>query len=216
MADPGLNKLLNWAVRNSAQSTNGEDAPAEGAAPAGRGLDADALRALMGGPSDADRMKDAMTAIQSPQVDLDNKLIAFDNFEQLVEGIDNANNMENLALWVPLVEQLDNTVSELRCMAAWCISTAVQNNIQAQGRALALGIVSKLVTLGLNDEQVATRKKAITALSSEVRNYQPGMDELLKHLPKEHQPSSETVDATDMDAVDVLINKLREEVAKPR
>lgn len=77
-------------------------------------------------------MKGAMAAIKSSEVDLENKLIAFDNFEQMVENIDNANNIEALKLWDPLLKELENEEGELRAMAAWCIGTAVQNNEKAQ------------------------------------------------------------------------------------
>lgn len=136
MANPGLSELLKWSVENSAAS---RDDPAsqtdqQGTRDASRGLSADALAALLGGPSDADRMRDAMAAIVSPDVDLDNKLIAFDNFEQLIENLDNTNNMEPLGLWMPLVSQLNHEEPEMRRMAAWCIGTAVQNNPRAQER----------------------------------------------------------------------------------
>ena len=83
-------------------------------------------------------MKEAMAAIQSPDVDLENKLIAFDNFEQMVENIDNANNIEPLGLWTPLVALLAHDEAELRAMAAWCCGTAVQNNEKAQERVSPL------------------------------------------------------------------------------
>lgn len=136
MGDANLNNLLKWSIQNSANSTSNGDAGPLSETPANtsRGLDSDMLAALLGGPSDADRMRDAMAAIQSPDVDLENKLIAFDNFELLVENIDNANNIGNLGLWMPLVAQLDSSESKLRRMAAWCIGTAVQNNEKAQER----------------------------------------------------------------------------------
>ena len=99
-----------------------------------RGLDAQALQALMGGPSDADLMKESMAAIQSPEISIPNKLVAFDNLEQLIEQIDNANNMQNLGLWDPLLAVLESDESDLRRMAAWCMGTAVQNNVLAQER----------------------------------------------------------------------------------
>lgn len=141
MADAGLNGLLKWGIQNSgsADSANEpETADATGitnppARPFG-GLDQEALARLLGGPSDADRMREAMAAIESPNVDLDNKLIAFDNFEQLIENLDNANNMENMGLWPHLIEQLENPESELQRMAAWCVGTAVQNNVRSQER----------------------------------------------------------------------------------
>lgn len=79
-------------------------------------------------------MKESMTAILSPSLPLSNKLVAFDNFEQLIESLDNANNMEPLGLWTPLVDLLANEEADLRKMAAWCIGTAVQNNAQSQER----------------------------------------------------------------------------------
>ena len=165
----------------------------------------------MGGPSEADLMKAAMAAIIAPleDCDLENKLIAWDNFEQLIEGIDNANNMQPLGLWLPLVEQLDSEHSECRAWAAHCLNTAVQNNPACQERCLAINAVPKLVKQVLEDGDLAARKKAAGALSSEVRNYQPAADELVKCLPEDVW-SKGKVDASDMDAVDVLIGVVRE------
>lgn len=220
MTDPGLNKLLNWAVRNSANPEAAEDGAQLNGDPTSdnpsRGLDEQALKALMGGPSDADLMREAMAIIHAPDTTLENKLTAFDNYEQLIEGIDNSNNMESLGLWMPLVALLDSPEPDLRRMAAWCISTAVQNNPRAQDKVLSLDALPKLVDLALNDANPAVRKKAVSALSSEVRNYQPGMNEFLKHLPKEQHRSGASVDAGDMDAVDAIIGQLREQAAAPR
>lgn len=79
-------------------------------------------------------MKASMEALHSDEVDLENKLIAFDNFEQLVESMDNANNLEPLRLWTPLVQLLGHQNEDMRRMAAWCVGTAVQNNEKAQDR----------------------------------------------------------------------------------
>lgn len=136
MNDPTLSNLLKWGIKNSAAAKDDSEGESKSAPPTdpSRGFNSDMLAALLGGPSDADRMRDAMAAILSPDVDLDNKMIAFDNFELLVENIDNANNMGNLGLWMPLVDVLDSPESELRRMAAWCLGTAVQNNEKAQER----------------------------------------------------------------------------------
>lgn len=134
--DPGLNNLLKWSIENagpSAPSSNDTEAQA-GQRPSDRHLNADALRALMGGPNDADLMRESMAAIQNPDISLENKLVAFDNFEQLIENIDNANNMQPMGLWTPLVELLGSEEAELRRMAAWCMGTAVQNSAKAQER----------------------------------------------------------------------------------
>ena len=137
--DPGMNQLLKWSIENSEASRNDPTSTTDTKAerpdwPSGRSLNPEALKSLMGGPSDADLMKESMAAIESPDISIENKLIAFDNFEQLIESIDNANNMESLRLWKPLVSQLESPESDIRRMAAWCLGTAVQNNVKAQER----------------------------------------------------------------------------------
>ena len=206
-----LNSLLQWSIENSdanRQSTENKDPS--------RGLNAEALAQLLGGPSDADRMRGAMAAITAPieQVDLENKEIAWDNFEQLIEQIDNANNMDSMGLWPPLLQQLDHSDSEMRKNAAACCSTAVQNNVKSQERLLSSGAVPKLAKLATEDSNQAVRKKAISALSSEVRNFQPGMDELEKSLPESvWAKKGRGVDAADMEACDELIQTLRDQSA---
>jgi hsp70-interacting protein len=135
--DRGLSELLKWSVENSEasrQSVANADDPSAERIISPNGLNEDALRALMGGPSDADLMKESIAALLSDEVDLENKMIAFDNFEQLIETIDNANNMEPLGLWTPLVGFLQHTEADMRRMAAWCIGTVVQNNEKGQDK----------------------------------------------------------------------------------
>lgn len=210
MNDPGLNNLLKWSIQNAdasraAPDTAGQPPPE---------LDVEALRRLvtgMSGPSDADLMKQSMQVIQNEEADLDHRLTAFDNLEQLVENLDNANNLDALGLWMPLVEQLENKEPELRRYAAWCCSTAVQNNIKTQERLLVVGAIPILVRMATSDAEKAVRKKAITALSSSVRNFQPALDEAVSQMPTAYKPDVK-LDANDMDSVDLLINKLRESI----
>ena len=210
-----LNELLKWGIENSA-APNG-DTPAQPTAPRdpSKGLNPKILAELLGGPSDADRMRDAMSAIVAPieQVDLENKLTAWDNFEQLIEQIDNANNIDSMGMWPPLVQQLDASEPDMRRMAAWCCSTAVQNNIKCQERFLATGAVRTLAKLATQDENQGVRKKAVNALSSAVRNYQPALDELETSLPEDVW-KRKGLDAGDMDSVDELIGKLRGQAAR--
>lgn len=123
-----MNNLLKWSIQNSSASQ------ADPSTAPSRSLDPETLSALFGGPSQADLMKAAMDALHADDVDLDNKLVAFDNFEQLIENIDNANNLEPLGLWTPLVTLLGHDEAEMRRMAAGCVGTAVQNNEKAQDR----------------------------------------------------------------------------------
>ncbi len=76
---------------------------------------------------------------------------------------------------------------------------------------MIVGAIPKLIKMALSDTSPATRKKAIFALSSEIRNYQPGLKEALKKLPSEYGGQQE-LDASDMAAVDTVIDKLRESV----
>ncbi|KAI0977433.1 nucleotide exchange factor Fes1-domain-containing protein [Xylaria arbuscula] len=243
MGDKHLNDLLRWSIENTATGPDGttDTAPAHRST-----LNAEVLASIMGGPSDADLMRESMEAIQStdPEVTLESKLTAFDNLEQLIESLDNANLLSKLGLWTPLLSCLAHDEAEIRLMAAWCVGTAVQNNEPSQERLVALGGVEKLVQMGVGkrlaasstpEETTATteggdtakeeegeetktvRRKALYALSSAVRNYQPAMDvcaaELRRQGHGEHVgEEGKTVDATDMDAVDVVINGLRNKV----
>jgi len=133
MNDPGLNNLLKWGIQNS-EASRTDAAVADQPPPK---IDAEALQRLMtgmSGPSDAELMQQSMQVIRNKDAELEHRTTAFDNFEQLIENLDNANNIESLGLWMPLVEQLENEESELRFYAAWCCGTAVQNNMRTQER----------------------------------------------------------------------------------
>lgn len=241
--DRNLSQLLKWSIEaqtagqngttssTAATAANGDsdssNATANGgsAAPAAatsvRELNPELLKALLGGPSDAELMQQAMAVITSsdPEVSVDDKLTAFDNFEQLIENLDNANNMPNLGLWTPLLAMLDHAESELRLYAAWCIGTAVQNNEKSQERLLAMGSsgLPRLVRMAVDGaEKEGVRRKATYALSSAVRNYQPAMDVVAAELEKGGQrPEGQgPVDATNMDAVDEVMNALKEQARK--
>lgn len=212
MDDKRLNELLKWSIEQSDATRNDPDAPAPTTQ-----LTPELMASLMGGPSDADLMKASMEIITSgdaEQVSLDDKLIAFDNFEQLIEGLDNANNIANLSLWTPLLDQLKHDEREMRKMAAWCVGTAVQNNERTQERLLAMGGLPLLVNLATQeDEHNDVRRKAVYALSSAVRNYQPAMDLFADELTKRGH-KTDKVDATSMEAVDEVVNGLREKIGK--
>lgn len=209
--DPGMNQLLKWSIENSERPSTDPKNPSDPnpEREPSRPLNADALRSLMGGPSDADLMKESMTALLSPQISLENKLVAFDNFEQLIENIDNANNMESLGLWTPLIGLLKSEEPDLRRYAAWCAGTAVQNNVRAQERLLIMGGIPTLAKMAVEDEVEIVRRKAIYALSSVMRNFQPALDVAVRALPKVFAPEG-AIDAANMEAVDRIVSGLRE------
>ncbi|KAH8664086.1 putative Hsp70 nucleotide exchange factor [Xylariales sp. PMI_506] len=229
--DKNLNELLKWGIENSTNNTeNDPSAPSGGSRLPVRSPNADVIAALLGGPSDADLMKAAVENITSsdPEITLDSKLIAFDNLEQLIESLDNANLLSKLGLWSPLLELLGHDEPQMRLMAAWCVGTAVQNNAPCQERLVALGGIERLLAMALGERVTAgtgvekpdpaaaketkeVRRKAVYALSSACRNYQPAMDVLSLELGKrEGKPEGDKVEATDMEAVNAVIDVLRE------
>ena len=212
MMNREMNQLLKWGLENSdsAPQVNGTSAQDNAHEQPSQTPNSQVLDALFGGPSDADLMKDAMAVIASTDASIDDKVTAFDNFENLVESIDNANNLAPLSLWEPLIRQLHSPVGVLRKMAAWCIGTAVQNNSTAQRQAVDFRVVSLLIPLALADPETTVRRKATYALSSTVRNFQPGLDALMAVL-SEGVPGDTTeapVDAGDMEAVDNVMERL--------
>lgn len=72
-----------------------------------------------------------------------------------------------------------------------------------------VGGIPQLIKLATADEDVSVRKKAIRALSSAIRNYQPALDAAEKSLPEEYK-STRGVDAGIMEDVDAMMDKLRE------
>lgn len=126
--NPNLNNVLKWGIEHS-EAAQGTESPKTQLTQAD-------LLALFGKNqvSDADLMRQSMAVVQDEEATLENRLQAFDNFEQLIENLDNANNIEQLGLWTPLVGQLESKEAQLRAFAAWCCSTAVQNNIKTQER----------------------------------------------------------------------------------
>ncbi|KAI9885483.1 MAG: actin [Watsoniomyces obsoletus] len=214
--DRQMNELLRWSIQNSERGQvngNGIEGPngVNGAPPAAQHPpDTEAMNVLFGGPSDAELMKAAMAVITSDDALLQDKLIAFDNLEQLVESIDNANNLAPLDLWEPLIELLRSPEADLRRMAAWCCGTAVQNNTAAQVEVVDREALPLLASLALHDSEASVRRKAIYALSSAVRNHQPALDALVGVLPPTvlGEVGQGRLNASDMDAVDGIIERL--------
>lgn len=79
-------------------------------------------------------------------------------------------------------------------------------------KLLALGGIPMLTAVAINDSDVAARRKAIYALSSSVRNYQPSMDVFLASIPSEllSKSTDNQVSAGNMDAIDSIMERLRE------
>ncbi|KAK7526413.1 putative Hsp70 nucleotide exchange factor [Phyllosticta citriasiana] len=225
MADPRLQNLLRWGIENSEASratTHAADSTAAATTSTTNAttqgttevqprtqLTPEVLSALLGGPSDADLMREAMTALHSSETDLSAKLTAFDNFHDLIEQIDNANNIGPLQLWDPLLKLLAADEPQLRAGAAASVGAAVENNIKGQQTVYDKGVLPTLVGLAKEDADEGVRKKAIGALSKGVRNFQPGLDQLVETLGDERWVGR-GLKAGEMSDCDLVIDGLRE------
>lgn len=161
-----MEKLLHWSIANSQGDQQTRERVGQ--------PDPKLLEQLFGtGPDEPTLMKQAMTVIRNPEAELENKLVAFDNFEMLIENMDNANNIENLGLWDPLLTQLESPESELRAGALSCVGTASQNNDKTQDDFLKHdgGLLKIIELAGDGNEPTEVRTKAFYALSNLVRNH---------------------------------------------
>ncbi|KAI1311936.1 hsp70 nucleotide exchange factor fes1 [Mortierella claussenii] len=162
-----LNELLKWSIIN--QATEAEDASASGASqkPMEK-LDPGLIDAILG-KSESQMMLEALTVIKSPQATTDEKELAWEDFEMLIQQIDNAS--KNMKMWPPIIEELKNTNPKIREQAAWVCGTATQNNPKSQ----AAGVAARIELVGVSRSFV--RAKAIYALSGAIKHFEPALEE---------------------------------------
>lgn len=161
-----MEKLLHWSIANSQGDQQTRERVGQ--------PDPKLLEQLFGtGPDEPTLMKESIMVITNPEADLENKLTAFDNFEMLIENMDNANNIENLKLWNPLLQLLESPETELRTCALSCMGTASQNNVKTQDDFLKYdGGLQKIIKLASDvSEPAEVRTKALYALSNLIRNH---------------------------------------------
>lgn len=167
-----MEKLLQWST---AHENGDQEAIKRAGAPDPRIL---AQLFGKGGPDEPTLMKEAMIVLTNPEATLENRLIAFENFEMLIENLDNANNIENMKMWPPLLKFLteeSQEEDELVASALSVIGTAVQNNINSQEAFMKYDNSLKNVIkyAGDSSQPFDVRVKAFYALSN-----------LLRHNPK--------------------------------
>ena len=75
-----------------------------------------------------------------------------------------------------------------------------------------LEVMPVLVRLALSDENELVRRKAIRAISSSIRNFQPSAESMMTNLPDDLR-ASQKIDAGDMESVDEAMDKLRQHSA---
>ncbi|KAH8712203.1 Hsp70 nucleotide exchange factor FES1 [Phaeosphaeriaceae sp. PMI808] len=220
--NPELNNVFRWAVENSASAGTPENGPRTQLNPESVAAIFGALSNQVESPTKV--MERKMAVMRNPEAQIESRKIAFEDYELIISQHDMANCIENLVVkedvtnedenaptighWMSLKELLEDENSEIRSLAAGCCGTAVSNNPRTQERLLIIGAIPNLVRLATGDDIPKHRKRAVTALSVAVRNFQPGLDAAVSQMPKQYKPQ-EKLDASDMESVDILINKLR-------
>lgn len=157
---------------SSPASTPGPATPADEApaVPAKRSDLTTEMLDLILGKSDSITMKEKMAFALEESNSVDERVEALDDFEMLIELIDNANNMPILKLWQPLLSLLDSREDEIVAQACWIIGTAVQNNMKGQAAAQVNNTVPRLLPL-LTSSSALVRGKATYALSSCLKHW---------------------------------------------
>lgn len=170
-----MEKLLKWSIESANHDpSSGKPAPRP---------DEKALSELFSGTDDSQLMVEAVKVAANREASVEDKETALDNLEMLVENLDNANNMENIGLWHPLIEVLskkdeDNKVKTMIC---WVFGTAVQNNEKAQNDLVSKeGAVECLIDAS-QDPDVELSSKALYALSSLLGHCEDAYKRFAKH-----------------------------------
>ena len=152
----------NSTITNNNSTTTNANTNTAAPAPS-HNLDPKWLDIIMG-KQDVVRMKECMAVLSNPIVDVQDKLLAFDELELLIESIDNANDLRPLGMWKSLLQFCQDPHEDMRFNALWCIGTAIQNNERAQIDMQASGGLSVILG-GLSDQCLKVKQKALYCVS---------------------------------------------------
>lgn len=169
-----MEKLLQWAT---AQQSDDPEVRARAPAP-----DPKVLAQVLGADTGKDEvtlMKEDISVVlcDDPRISIDDKLAALEDFELLIQNLDNANNISPMGIW-PEINKLYNyqgeEQDEVRGMAALITGTAVQNNSKCQDDYLNIvgkdGMTS-LLTLASPIGNYNVRARALYAISALVAHH---------------------------------------------
>lgn len=177
-------ELLKWSIAQSAPGGGSGDAEADAAnhpgiqeiagdIASGRRPDlADpALYDALMGKSEAQMMREELSVALDTNRTESDRIQALDNFEMLIEQIDNANNITSMKMWEPLLglltgsEESHATSPAIQIATLWIVGTAVQNNDKAQMTVLQFGFLKPIISLLVHGSDGQVRSKALYALS---------------------------------------------------
>lgn len=173
-----MESLLRWGIENSATEADSE-APQPPPRDISK-LDPGIIDAILGKP-DSVKMKEALGVALDESVPEDARLIALDDFEMLIESIDNANDITSMKMWEPLIGLLSSPSDAIRMNTLWILGTAIQNNPKAQTAFLSHAPLSKVLYLlqpNLVDHTAQTRSKAVYCLSASLRHNRAAVEGL--------------------------------------
>lgn len=178
MSNRTADELLKWGLRNAPMNEDGTSSLTQVAADVAAGrrpdlTDPGLYDAIMG-KSEAQMMQEELSVAVNAARTVEDRCTALDNFEMLVEQVDNANNMEPLGMWPPVLSLLEpHVASDERILvaAAWVVGTAVQNNDKAQAVALSKNALPRILTLLDDVSKEALCSKAVYALSAMLKHY---------------------------------------------
>ncbi|KAJ3128220.1 hypothetical protein HK098_004966 [Nowakowskiella sp. JEL0407] len=107
-----------------------------------------------------------MEIITNKDSESQQKYIAFEGFQELVENLDNANDLRPLNMWRPLLD-ISQTSSDpkLRFFAGWVIGSAVYNNAIAQKDCVDLHGLNILIDRFAIEEELEVKTKILFAIS---------------------------------------------------
>ncbi|UTT89579.1 hypothetical protein NDA17_004089 [Ustilago hordei] len=180
--DKNAQELLKWGLANSTSvASGGSIEQISSDISSGRRPDLSDPRlydAIMG-KSEAVMMREELTTATTPSLPLSDRITALDNFEMLIEQIDNANNITSMNMWQPIISLLGASEPEIQSAAAWIVGTAVQNNDKAQVAVLQYDTVRALVHL-LQSGKEEVRRKGMYALSSLLKHNPMAMHQFVK------------------------------------
>ncbi|KAG8677924.1 hsp70 nucleotide exchange factor fes1, partial [Ceratobasidium sp. 395] len=177
-----MESILKWSIENTP-----EDAPRTvPSAERMKELDPAIIDMILG-KSDAVVMKEKLAFALDEAREEDERVEALDDFEMLVEQIDNANStlpvfgsfvnidaridLENLKMWEPLLGLMRSPVIGVQRHAIWIMGTAVQNNSTAQAALLKRDPIPHLLSLLTSGDCAgSTRSKVLYCLSGALKH----------------------------------------------
>ncbi|KZT21283.1 Fes1-domain-containing protein [Neolentinus lepideus HHB14362 ss-1] len=170
-----MQSLLRWSIEHGGGSQNQQD----GERPDPKKLDPEIIDMILGKP-DSVQMKEKLAIAIDESKSEDERVEALDDFEMLIESIDNANDLEKLNMWQPLHELLTapGSTDEIKRQVLWIIGTAVQNNPAAQNVFLSMSPIQTILSFFAPTVPAQTRSKAVYALSGALKHNAEGVRQL--------------------------------------